>query len=187
MRIPNLRRSVEAVVLPIALHSGLRSILLCDNLPLDCLLVLHIKMSRGPASFTVGTSRTPEAPSGIHRSPEFNPTKAAELVAASEAGLVPVASAIYLLKRDVVWCRFSPGDFAKLHDYARRLVVRASGMCAYFGVIDPTRERFPTTPAPLFPETPPPPQPWTISTCLSSTNPRKRTRPKHLTHLLSRR
>ena len=92
-------------------------------------------------------------------SPEFSPTKANQLVAASEAGLVPVASAIYLLKRDVVWSRFSPGDFAKLHDYARRLVVRVSGMCAYFGVIDPTRERFTTSPATSVPETPAPRSP----------------------------
>ena len=86
------------------------------------------------------------------KSPEFTHAKATALIAASEAGLVPVASALYLLKRDVVWCRFSPADFAKLHDYARRMVVRVSGMASYFGVIDPTRDRFPATPAPLFPD-----------------------------------
>lgn len=89
------------------------------------------------------------------KSPEFVHTKANALVAASEAGLVPVASALYLLKRDVVWCRFSPSDFAKLHDYARRMVIRAGGMCAYFGVIEPTRERFPSTPV-TGPESPTP-------------------------------
>lgn len=88
------------------------------------------------------------------KSPEFVHTRASALVAASEAGLVPVTSAIYLLKRDIVWCRFSPSDFAKLHDYARRMVVRASGMCAYFGVIDPTRERLQTTPATSAPGSP---------------------------------
>lgn len=88
-------------------------------------------------------------------SSDFNTAKASGLVVASEAALVPVASALYLLKRDVVWCRFSPSDFAKLHDHARRLVVRATGMCAYFGAIDPTRERFPTTPGTSVPGTPP--------------------------------
>ena len=88
------------------------------------------------------------------KSPEFIPTKANSLVAASEAGLIPVVSAIYLLKRDVVWCRFSPNDFSKLHEYARRMVIRVNGMCAYFGVIDPTRERFPTTPATPNPDSP---------------------------------
>jgi len=87
-------------------------------------------------------------------SPAFTHTKANDLTAASEAGLAPVTSAIYLLKRDIVWCRFSPSDFAGLHDYARRLVVRASGMSAYFGIIDPTRERFPTTPGPSVPGSP---------------------------------
>ena len=88
-------------------------------------------------------------------SPDFKPTKASGLAAGSEAALVPVASALYLLKRDVVWGRFSPSDFAKLHEHARRLVVRATGMCAYFGAIDPTRERFPTTAGPSAAGTPP--------------------------------
>ena len=87
-------------------------------------------------------------------SPDLNPAKANALTAASEAGLVPVASAIYLLKRDIVWCRFSPSDFANIHGYARRLVVRATGMTSYFMAIDPTRERFTTTSATPSPGTP---------------------------------
>ena len=93
------------------------------------------------------------------RSPQFTHTKANALVAASEAGLVPVMSAIYLLKRDVVWCRFSPSDFEKLHGYARRMAVRLSGMSSYFGVIDPTRDRFPTTTGTPAPTTPGPSSP----------------------------
>ena len=87
-------------------------------------------------------------------SPALSTAKANGLAAASEAGLVPVASALYLLKRDIVWCRFSPGDFAKIHEYARKLVVRATGMTSYFMAIDPTRERFTTTTVTPDPGTP---------------------------------
>lgn len=141
-------------MLPIAVHSGLAIffsaavfpstvssfyISKCHGilLPLRSALQEHRRLLREPTE-----------------SPEFTHTKANAFTAASEAGLVPVSSAIYLLKRDIVWCRFSPSDFAGLHNYARRLVVRVSGMSAYFGMIDPTRERFPTTPGPSVPGSP---------------------------------
>lgn len=142
-------------MLPIVLHSGL------------CIFFAATVFPSTVSSFYISKCHGIVLPlrSGLqeHRrllqasteSQDFTPVKAAGLVAASEAGLVPVASALYLLKRDIVWGRFSPSDFAKLHGYARRLVVRASGMCAYFGAIEPTRERFPTTPGPSVIGSPP--------------------------------
>lgn len=132
-------------MLPIALHSGLALFFSATVFP-STVSSFYISKCHGvllPLRSAVQEHRKLLQTST--KSPEFIHTKANTLVAASEAGLVPVASAIYLLKRDIVWCRFSPSDFAKLHGYARRMVVRVSGMCAYFGVIDPTRERFPTT------------------------------------------
>lgn len=133
---------------PVALHSGLAIFFAAAVFP-STVSSFYISKCHGVALPLRSTLQ--EHRRLLHtstNSPEFNPAKASGLIAASEAGLVPVASALYLLKRDVVWCRFSPSDFAKLHDYARRLVVRGTGMCAYFGAIDPTRERFPTTPVP---------------------------------------
>ena len=146
-------------MLPIALHSGIAIFFAATVFP-STISSFYISKCHGvllPLRSALQEHR--RLLQASTESPDFTPTKANQLVAASEAGLVPVVSAIYLLKRDIVWCRFSPADFAKLHDYARRLVVRANGMSAYFGVIDPTRERFPTTPAHSVPGTPPPRSP----------------------------
>ena len=138
-------------MLPVALHAGLALFFSATVFP-STVSSFYISKCHGvlfPLRSALQEHR--KLLQASTESPEFSPTKANGLAAASEAGLVPVVSAIYLLKRDVVWCRFSPSDFAKLHDYARRLVIRVNGMSAYFGVIEPTRERFPTTAPPRSP------------------------------------
>jgi hypothetical protein len=55
---------------------------------------------------------------------------------------------------DVVWARFAPEDFVKLHTMARRLAVRVNGMDVYWDFVDPKKEVFPMTPAPSTPATP---------------------------------
>lgn len=142
-------------MLPIALHSGLALFFSATVFP-STVSSFYISKCHGvllPLRSTLQEHR--RLLQASTESSDFNPTKASGLASASEAALVPVASALYLLKRDVVWGRFSPSDFAKLHEHARRLVVRATGMCSYFGAIDPTRERFPTTPGTSVPGTPP--------------------------------
>lgn len=133
-------------MLPIALHSGLALFFSATVFP-STVSSFYISKCHGvllPLRSTLQEHR--RLLQASTESSDFNPTRASGLAAASEGALIPVASALYLLKRDVVWGRFSPSDFAKLHGHARRLVVRATGMCAYFGAIDPTRERFPKTP-----------------------------------------
>ena len=76
------------------------------------------------------------------------------LVDKAENGMAPTAVWLRSLKRDVVWGRFAPADIATLQWSLRRIVTRAEGMNIYFGLIDPTRERFPVTPAPTVPNTP---------------------------------
>lgn len=140
---------------PIALHSGLALFFSATVFP-STVSSLYISKCHGVVLSLRSTLQEHRRLLHIStESPDFNPAKASGLAAASEAALIPVASALYLLKRDVVWCRFSPSDFAKLHEHARRLIVRATGMCSYFGAIDPTRERFPTTPGPSALGTPP--------------------------------
>ncbi|KAJ3712876.1 hypothetical protein C8R42DRAFT_727627 [Lentinula raphanica] len=75
-------------------------------------------------------------------------------VAQSEAALGPLAQAARLLPSEVVYSRYSPRDWRPLQDLARRIAVRAHGMMIYFTLIDPTRERFPVTPATTRPGTP---------------------------------
>lgn len=72
----------------------------------------------------------------------------------SEGALAPSAVWLRLLPRDIVWGRFSPSDVASIQYWVRRIVTRAEGMNIYFTLIDPTREKFPVTPAPTVPNTP---------------------------------
>ncbi|GJE89275.1 aromatic acid exporter family member 2 domain-containing protein [Phanerochaete sordida] len=76
------------------------------------------------------------------------------LVDKSEGGMAPTAVWLRLLPRDIVWGRFAPSDISALQWSVRRIVTRAEGMNIYFSLIDPTRERFPVTPAPTTPNTP---------------------------------
>ncbi|KIP04314.1 hypothetical protein PHLGIDRAFT_493842 [Phlebiopsis gigantea 11061_1 CR5-6] len=72
----------------------------------------------------------------------------------SEAAMAPTAVWLQSLKRDIVWGRFSPADVSTMQWAVRRIVTRAEGMNIYFTLIEPTRERFPVTPAPTVPNTP---------------------------------
>lgn len=65
-----------------------------------------------------------------------------------------LASAARLQKLDIIYSRFAPTDYTQLHSLTRQLIVKASGMTMYYTLIDPTRERFPITPAPSTPATP---------------------------------
>ena len=69
-------------------------------------------------------------------------------------GLSGTGAASRLLKQDILWGRISPSDVGNMQDMLRFLVVRTNGMGMYFGVIEPTREKFPVTPAPSVPVTP---------------------------------
>ncbi|EKM60249.1 uncharacterized protein PHACADRAFT_246113 [Phanerochaete carnosa HHB-10118-sp] len=76
------------------------------------------------------------------------------LVGKSEGSVAPTAIWLRLMPRDIIWGRFSPADISSLQWSIRRLVTRAEGMNIYFTLIDPTRERFPITPAPTQPSSP---------------------------------
>lgn len=76
------------------------------------------------------------------------------LVNKSEGGLTAAGVWYRLLQRDIVYGRFAPGDVGGLQWWIRRIVTRSEGMNIYFTLIDPTREKFPVTPAPTAPATP---------------------------------
>lgn len=87
-------------------------------------------------------------------SPDFSPAKARQLVNGAESALAPLAMSARLLPRDIVWHRFSGPDLLVFRERMGRMTVAAGGMNHYFSLIDPTRERFPVTPAPSQPATP---------------------------------
>ncbi|KAJ7157023.1 hypothetical protein C8R43DRAFT_998138 [Mycena crocata] len=81
------------------------------------------------------------------------------LVAKSEAALIPLAASVHLLDTDLIYSRFAPTDFIALQKVAKRMTVRANGMSIYFTLVDPMREKFPTTPVPSRGGTPVPGSP----------------------------
>lgn len=146
----------RAIVIPLALHAGFTSffsaVLFPSTItaqyanafalvlnPLESVLSHHravLKMDTSSKTFA-------EATSGV-----------AALVNKADGALSRAAIAYRLLKRDIVWGRFAPTDLADFEYLLRRLVMRSNGLGVYFTLIDPTRERFPVTPAPSAPGTP---------------------------------
>lgn len=88
-------------------------------------------------------------------SPDFSHKAIISSVGQAEGSLIGLAAAARLLKADVSYSQFAPSDFTEIHNLTRRLVVRANGMTIFFSLLDLTREKFPFTPAPSRPETPP--------------------------------
>ena len=146
----------KAVVLPLVFHSGLA--ILCS---------LTIFPSTISAQFTEclqGVLSPLITALDMHRALLKTPTVSHEFlekveaikntVARAEGAVVVLVSSARLLPSDIIYCRFAPDDFMTFQDFARRIVARAHGMGLYFTLIDPTRERFPVTPAPSLPSTP---------------------------------
>lgn len=85
---------------------------------------------------------------------DFSATPIIAAVSKIEGGLAMLGSAARLQKLDVMYSRFAPTDYTELHSITRRLIARASGLNTYYALIDPTREKFPTSPVPSIPATP---------------------------------
>ncbi|TDL21197.1 hypothetical protein BD410DRAFT_821614 [Rickenella mellea] len=155
----------KVIMIPVALHSAIAvtcSILVFpETLNAQFCKRLHAVL----APLLKAIEQQPELLSQCPNSDEFNPKPFMVLVAQSEAALAPTAASARLLKRDVSWGRIGARDWSKLHGITRRLTARANGMAFYFKIIDPTREKFPVTPAPSRPEsvinTPSPSRPAT--------------------------
>ncbi|KAH8091403.1 hypothetical protein BXZ70DRAFT_909843 [Cristinia sonorae] len=146
----------KVITIPLAIHAGLA--ILCSAIifpttmtaqytaacnavlaPLDQILLLYRQVLKmDPASSEFASTATT-----IHG-----------LVDKADAGLAGTSATYRLLKRDILWGRFSPSDIGSLQDLLRPLVVRTNGLGTYFYLIDPTREKFPMTPMPSMPATP---------------------------------
>ena len=87
-------------------------------------------------------------------SQDFSPKAIRASASKAEGALAPLAASARLLGRDISWGRFSGKDLDGMRGHIQRLVMRAHGMNVYFSLADPTRERFPVTPAPSRPGSP---------------------------------
>ncbi|KZP16769.1 hypothetical protein FIBSPDRAFT_1047238 [Athelia psychrophila] len=150
----------QVIAVPLAIHSAVALVLSILVFPstISALFTTRLQSSIGPLVTSMELHRTLlQTPVD---SPDFTPKGILAAVNQAEDSLVQLAAAARLLKMDIIFDRFSPGDFSELHKLTRRLVVRSNGMTVYFSLIDPTRERFPVTPAPSRPQSPM----WTPST-----------------------
>jgi len=79
--------------------------------------------------------------------PNFSATPITAAVNKAEGELVHLTTVHRLLRLDIIYSRIPPTEYNEIHQLARRMAVRANGMSVYYTLIDPTRERFPGTPA----------------------------------------
>lgn len=91
--------------------------------------------------------------------PNFSAAPITAAVNKAEGELVQLTTVHRLLRLDIIYSRIPPTEYSEIHQLARRMVVMANGMGVYYTLIDPTRERFPGTPAPSIAGTPTIPTP----------------------------
>ncbi|KAJ7047102.1 hypothetical protein C8F04DRAFT_1308883, partial [Mycena alexandri] len=138
----------QSIVLPVSIHSAIA--LLCSiaifpsTISSKFTSQLTLVLAPLAKSFELHQAILKQDP----YSSEFSSTATAiaASVAKSEAGLVPLAASVRLLKSDLVYSRFAPTGFIALQKVAKRMAVRANGMTRYFTLVDSMREKFPVTP-----------------------------------------
>ncbi|KAF9220310.1 hypothetical protein BS17DRAFT_739428 [Gyrodon lividus] len=144
----------QIIMLPLTFHSAVAltlSILLFPS-SLSALFTMRLQAVLSPLVSAVREHR--EHLQQDMSSSDFSATSIIAAVDKAEGALPLLAAAARLLRLDVIYSRFAPTDYGEIHALTRRLIVRANGMNVYYTFIDPTRERFPITPAPSTPVTP---------------------------------
>ncbi|KAH8105763.1 hypothetical protein DFH11DRAFT_1278514 [Phellopilus nigrolimitatus] len=132
----------EAVLIPIAVHSAVSLVCSVFVFP-ETVNAQFIKRFRNvfiPLSKAMRTQTALFTTPAISR--DFD-TGLFKQISAAEAALAPLAVSSRLLKKDLSWGRFGSKDFSRLHEFARRMAVRANGMAFYFKIIDPVVDKQP--------------------------------------------
>ncbi|KIJ63943.1 hypothetical protein HYDPIDRAFT_112430 [Hydnomerulius pinastri MD-312] len=144
----------QLIMLPLTFHSAIALILSVLLFPssISALFTMRLQAVLSPLATAIKKHR--EHLQCDITSPEFSAASIIATVDKAEGALPMLAAAARLLKLDIIYSRFAPTDYGEIHALARRLTVRANGMNVYYTLIDPTRERFPITPAPSTPATP---------------------------------
>ncbi|KAG0699492.1 hypothetical protein DFH29DRAFT_983489 [Suillus ampliporus] len=136
----------QSIVLPVAFHSAIALT------SVSALFTTCLQGAIAPLATAISLHRShllEDVTSSV-----FSHTQITDAVNKAEGALPMLAAAARLLKIDIVYARFAPTDYDELHKIVRKLTVRAHGMGVYYTLIDPTRERFPVTPAASRPATP---------------------------------
>jgi hypothetical protein len=144
----------QTIILPISFHSAIALIVSILVFPQSVSALFTTCLQGVVASLSTAISLHKSHLLEDVTSSAFTHTQITNAVNKAEGALPTLAAAARLLKIDLVYARFAPTDYAELHRIVRKLTVRADGMGVYYTLIDPTRERFPVTPAASRPATP---------------------------------
>lgn len=144
----------QMILLPLVFHSAISLIMSILVFPqsVSALFTTCLQGAVAPLATAISLHRShllEDVTSSV-----FSYTQITDAANKAENALPMLAAAARLLKIDIVYARFAPTDYNELHAIMRKLMVRVHGMSVYYTLIDPTRERFPVTPAASRPATP---------------------------------
>ncbi|KAI6044608.1 hypothetical protein EDC04DRAFT_2561114 [Pisolithus marmoratus] len=137
----------QLILVPLAFHSAvalLTSILVFPS-SLSTIFTTRLQWVLSPLADAIKEHH--EHLAADVTSPSFSAAPITAAVDKAEGVLAQVAAARRFLRLDVIYCRIAPMDYNEMHRLAKRLVIVANGLGVYYTLIDPTRERFPITPA----------------------------------------
>ncbi|KAG2070593.1 hypothetical protein BDR04DRAFT_1198344 [Suillus decipiens] len=144
----------QMIILPVAFHSAISLItsILIFPQSVSSLFTTCLQGAIAPLATVISLHRSHLLEDVT--SSAFSYTQITDATNKAENALPTLAAAARLLKADIVYARFAPTDYHELHAIARKLMVQVHGLGIYYTLIDPTRERFPVTPAASHPATP---------------------------------
>ncbi|KAG1767104.1 hypothetical protein EDD22DRAFT_876477 [Suillus occidentalis] len=144
----------ELIILPIVFYSAisLTTSILVFPQSVSSLFTTALQGAMAPLATAISLHRSHLLEDVT--SSAFSHTQITSAASKAESALPMLAAAARLLNVDIVYARFAPTDYEQLHTIVRKLMVRVHGMGVYYTLIDPTRERFPVTPAASRPATP---------------------------------
>lgn len=137
----------QIIMVPLAFHSAIALLTSIFVFPSSISTVFTTRLQGVLSSLADAIKEHREHLTADVTSPNFSATPITAAVDKAEEVLAQVAATRRLLKLDVIYCRIAPTDYNEMHQLARRLVIVANGLSVYYTLIDPTRERFPVTPA----------------------------------------
>ncbi|KAH0826407.1 hypothetical protein J3R83DRAFT_5379 [Lanmaoa asiatica] len=144
----------QIIVLPLTFHSAVALTLSLCLFPTSESAIFTTRLQDVLSSLVSATKEHHQRLQQDVTAPDFSAAPIIAAVSKAEGALAMLASAACLQKLDIIYSRFAPVDYTQLHSLTRQLIVKASGMSVYYTLIDPTRERFPITPAQSIPATP---------------------------------
>lgn len=144
----------QIIMVPLAFHSAIALLTSILVFPSSISTVFTTRLQGVLSSLADAIEEHREHLAADVTSPNFSAAPITAAVDKAEEVLAQVAVTRRLLKLDVIYCRIAPSDYNEMHQLARRLVIVANGLSVYYTLIDPTRERFPVTPAQSYHGTP---------------------------------